>query len=51
MLNKIDILLIIIYKNSITKNRIYKMQKISSIILALFITLTFSNSAIAGHSE
>jgi hypothetical protein len=51
MLNKIDILLIIIYKNSITKNRIYKMQKISSIILALFITLTFSNFAIASHSE
>jgi hypothetical protein len=27
------------------------MKKISSIILALFITLTFSNTAIAGHSE
>jgi hypothetical protein len=27
------------------------MKKISSILLTLFITLTFSNSAIAGHSE
>jgi hypothetical protein len=38
-------------KNSISKNRMYTMKKISSIILALFITLTFSNSAIARHSE
>jgi hypothetical protein len=38
-------------KNSKTKNRMDNMKKISSILLALFIALTFSNTAIAGHSE